>query len=55
MKKKELIVDKSNQPDKDGNHILWLHVKTEKGESWRRIFKGTRKECFDKKREILES
>lgn len=55
MKKKELIVDKSNQPDKEGNHILWLYSKTERGECWRRIFKGTRKECFNKKRELLES
>lgn len=47
--KKLLIVEKSKYPDKDGNYILWSYNKTKCGECWRGLFKGSKKECIEKK------
>lgn len=50
--KRELKIEKSKFPD-SGKYVLWLHVFTEKGDCWRGIFKGNKKECVRKKYEIL--
>lgn len=44
--KKKLKIEKSKYPDDIGNYVLFLHNETKHGESWKRIFKGTRKECL---------
>ena len=51
--KKRLIIEKSNFPDKEGKYILWFYSKTKHGENWQRLFKGTKKACFEKKYEFL--
>lgn len=51
--KKKLIIEKSNFPDKEGKYILWFYSKTRHGENWQRLFKGTKKACFEKKYEFL--
>ena len=43
--KQKLIIEKSNFQE-DGNYILFLHNSTKRGDCWRRIFKGSRKECL---------
>ena len=40
--KQKLLIEKSNY-DKD--YILFLHNSTKYGDGWRRLFKGSRKEC----------
>ena len=50
--KKELKILKSNFPE--GKYNLFLHNSTEHGESWRRIFKGSRKECINYKKLLNE-
>lgn len=50
--KKELKVYKSNFPE-DGEYILFLHNSTKNGDSWRRLFKGSRKECILFKKSLL--
>lgn len=50
--KKELKIEKSIYPDDTGKYILFLHNKTEHGESWKRLFKGSRKECLIYRKEI---
>lgn len=47
--KKLLIVEKSKFPDNDGKYVLWLYSKTKRGECWRGLFKGSKKECIEKK------
>lgn len=46
---KKLIIDKSKYPDNVGKYVLWLYSKTKQGECWRGIFKGSKKECIEKK------
>lgn len=48
-KVKKLIVEKSKFPDNDGKYVLWLYSKTKHGKCWRGLFKGSRKECIEKK------
>lgn len=47
--KKELIINKSKYPEKGKEYILWIHTETKRGENWRGIFKGSRKECINKR------
>ena len=51
--KKQLVIDKSKFPDSEGNYILWLWTKTKRGECWRGLFKGTKKECLEIKLELI--
>lgn len=53
--KKEIkyYIKKSLFPDENGTYILWKHSKSSRGESWRGMFKGTRKDCLLKKKEYL--
>lgn len=51
--KKLLIVEKSKFPDSEGKYILWLYNKTKRGECWRGLFKGSKKECIEKKLAII--
>ena len=52
MRFKKFIVEKSNYPDALGTHMVIMHSKTEHGENYQRVFKGTRKECLEKKKEF---
>lgn len=47
--KKLLIVEKSKYPDNEGKYILWLYNETKRGVCWRGLFKGSKKECIEKK------
>ena len=51
--KKKLVMEKSKYPDDTGNYIILLHNETKHGGSWKRIFKGSRKECISY-RKMLE-
>ena len=51
--KKELLIEKSRYPEDDAKYILYYHTETKQGCNWRRIFKGTFKECIDYKRSLL--
>ena len=52
--KKELIIAKSRYPEDKDNHVLFLHTKTKRGESWRRVFKGSYKECITFRAEMIK-
>ena len=47
----EIKIEKSKFPNDEGNYIVFLHRYTIRGDSWKRIFKGSFKECqrFKKK------
>ena len=51
--KKELLIEKSRYPEDDAKYILYYHTETKHGCNWRRIFKGTFKECIAYKRSLL--
>ena len=51
--KKLLIVEKSKFPDSDGKYVLWLYSRTKHGECWRGLFKGSKKECIEKKLDMI--
>ena len=48
--KQKLTIKKSNYDEK---YILFLHNSTRNGDSWRRLFKGSRKECILFKKRLL--
>ena len=50
--KRKLRVEKSLYPEEEKTHILVLETETEHGGSIGRIFKGTRRECFKRKKEM---
>lgn len=50
--KQELKLLKSKFSE-DGDYILFLHNSTRNGDSWRRLFKGSRKECILFKKRLL--
>lgn len=50
--KKNLKIEKSKFPNEDGNYIIILHTETQRGSSWKRIFKGTFKECSIYKKKL---
>lgn len=51
--KKQLVIEKSKFPETSGKYVLWLYSKTKRGECWRGLFKGSKKECIEKKLELL--
>lgn len=51
--KKLLIVEKSKFPDSDGKYVLWLYSRTKRGECWRGLFKGSKKECIERKLDMI--
>lgn len=50
---KKLIIEKTKLEDEEGNYILYGYTETLRGFCYRRLFRGTKKECIEKKREIL--
>ena len=52
--KNQLIIEKSKFPEKSGKYVLWGYSRSEHGECWRGIFKGSKKECMEKKLEICK-
>lgn len=51
--KKQFVIEKSKFPEESGKYILWLYNRTKRGECWRGLFKGSKKECIEKKLEII--
>ena len=49
----EFRVEKSKFPDNEGNYILYHHSETIHGECWRRIMKGTKKDCLAYKKKLI--
>lgn len=49
----KLKVEKSKFPDEEGNYVVFLHRFSLHGDSWKRIFKGTFKECQAFKNKLL--
>ena len=49
----EIKIEKSKFPDDEGNYVVFLNTETIHGSSWRRIFKGTFKECQNFKKKDL--
>lgn len=49
----EIKIEKSKFPNEDGNYIVFLHRFTIHGDSWKRIFKGTFKDCQLFKKKLL--
>ena len=47
--KQKLTIEKSNY---DEEYILFLNNSTKYGDSWRRLFKGSRKECKEFKKRL---
>ena len=49
--KKKLIIEKVKQKDnEEGNFILFGYSESERGSSYRRLFRGTKKACIEKRR-----
>lgn len=48
-KKKKLIINKSQYFE---DWILFLHNETKHGDGWKQLFRGTRKECINIKRQL---
>lgn len=48
--KQKLVIEKSHY---DEDYILFLHNQTKYGDCWRRLFKGKRKECYEKRKHLL--
>ena len=51
--KKSLIVEKSKYPDDKGKYVLWLYSKTKHGECWRGLFKWSKKDCMERKLNLI--
>lgn len=52
--KKKLIIEKTKQKDKEkGNFILFGYSESERGSCYRRLFRGTRKECENEKLKFI--
>lgn len=49
-----LTIEKSKYPEEENTHILVLESSTEHGWNYEGIFKGTKKECMEKKKELEE-
>jgi len=45
-------VEKSKYPEEENTHIVVLESSTEHGWNFEGIFKGTRRECIEKKKEL---
>lgn len=48
----KLKVEKSYFPDDEGTHLVVLYSNTKYGQGFRRIFKGSRKECLEYKKKL---
>lgn len=56
--KSKYIISKSNYPNDDGTHVVFYESETLNGVGYKRVFKGSYKECqnFKKEREnVLKS
>lgn len=51
-RKIKLKIEKSEFPDEEGTHLVVQYTATEHGYGYRRLFKGTYKECMEKKKEL---
>ena len=49
----EIKIEKSKFPDDEGSYIVFLHRYTIHGDCWKRIFKGSFKECQAFKKKCL--
>lgn len=49
--KSRYVVEKSRFPDDDGTHIVFYESKTLGGSCYKRVFKGTFRECQEFKKE----
>lgn len=49
---KKLKIEKSKFPNEDGNYVIFLQTETTHGSSWRRIFKGSWKDCTNYKKQL---
>lgn len=47
-----LKVEKSEFPDEEGTHLVVMYSYTEHGLATKRLFKGSQKECMEKKNEL---
>ena len=47
-----LKVEKSEFPDEEGTHLVVMYSFTEHGLATKRLFKGSQKECLEKKKEL---
>lgn len=52
LKKIRFKVEKSEFPDREGTHLLIVQTASEYGWGYRRLFKGTKQECLEKKKEM---
>lgn len=53
MIKKKLIIEKAKFNDEEGKYILYGYSETEKGSCYRRLFRGTKKECIEKRKNLM--
>lgn len=51
--KKKLIVEKAKLEDEEGKYILYGYTETERGSCFRRLFRGTKKECLEKRKNLM--
>ena len=49
---KKLKVEKSMYPDDEGTHLVVLYSNTKYGRGFKRLFKGSYKECQEYKKEL---
>ncbi len=47
------VIQKSKEPDDEGDYVLFHETSSKRGMNCQRVFKGTYKECLERKREIL--
>lgn len=53
MIKKKLIIEKAKFNDEEGKYILYGYSETERGSCYRRLFRGTKKECLEKRKNLM--
>lgn len=56
MKKKKyynLEIEKARYKSDEGNYIIYLHSETEKGINYRRIYRGSKKACELRRKELI--
>ncbi len=52
MRKVKFRIEKSLYPEETNTHILVMESSTEHGWNFEGIFKGTKQECIEKKKEM---
>lgn len=50
---KRLIIEKAKLEDEEGNYILYGYSETARGFCYRRLFRGTKKECITQRQILL--